>query len=396
MPGDKYHDLTLRCGSEVMGLHRVVVCGGSRVLDKMLDSSVQDGNKSVIELPEEDVKVVRKAMRFLYTGDYEAKEISTKPDDNVEGSSVTVGETPLTSRTLLLHVDVYAFGYHYAIPKLQEMASTKFNDAVREGDAWATEVLPTLITKVYNTTPPTEKGLRDIIAGVCALHIDILLSIPEFADVMVDVPGVALDILRKVQNFRAFDGSETRNEEIEALERQLENCSLEKSETEKRLKDEAEIAREQFTSLKETIKMLEVKNKSIEEKAVKDLGKARDYSKGLNTRIQSLEQQATSFRATTAEKKREHDEELAKLQKQIKDLKSNLQQAQSNTKSAQDACAQARAESTSERAKLDAAIDRMIELEDCRHCGEGFNGYIERTADGGTLVRCDYCNTRHW
>ena len=485
MPGDKYHDLILRCGSEAMGLHRLVVCGGSRVLDKMLDSSVQHGNKSVIELPDEDIRVVRKAMRFLYTGDYDAKDISTEPDDNVE-SSVTVGETPLTSSALLLHVDVYAFGYHYNVAKLQELAATKFNDAVREGDAWATEVLPTLITKVYKTTPPTEKGLRDVISEVCALHVDILLPIPEFNEVMVNVPGVAMDILGTVQNLRASVGSEAGNEVVEALERQVEDCRLQHNETEKRCEEEAELARELVASLKEIIQMLEAKNKSTEEKAVKDAEKASV----LQERLRS------SSEATIADREKDHEKVVAELQKQIKDLKSSPQGAHSNVgstpdaylqqknvmlealktrafselklsreasiqaraetekswaaerdsqglikkeraahqqdvaeltkkvtkleadrkrayldmrsaqeaceettaqlKSARNACARAKAETKSEIAKLDEVIQRSRRLGYCRNCEEDFNGHIERTNDGGTLVRCDECRTKNW
>ncbi|KAI9701786.1 MAG: hypothetical protein M1836_001130 [Candelina mexicana] len=408
MPEDKYCDLILRCGEQEMRVHRVIVCGGSRVFDKLLDSSGQDGNKSVIELDEEDGKIVKQAVAFLYTGEYDVGEYSTTPTDDDQNTTTPMAPRSIDS-ILLFHLDLYAFGYNFAIPKLQELTATKFNEAVRDRDSWATENLPTLITKVYTSTPPTERGLRDVISEISALHIALLIPIPEFVEVMNKVPEVAMDVLTMVQKFRLSQDAEIVHKEVEALEELLDECLLDKKQVEERRAKEAESALEYSQSLEKMIKKIEAENETLiqkEVKAVRNAEKARDESMALRMANEGLELQVSQL-SQTIEKHRTSEEtmkgdqsnhgmKVADLKLQIVKLEGEKKQAYWDLTVAKEALAKAKAQISIETAKLDTVIERSERWEQCRHCGDDFNGRVQRTSDGDTLLRCDYCQTRHW
>ncbi|KAI9720655.1 MAG: hypothetical protein M1812_002835 [Candelaria pacifica] len=325
-PNDKYHDLILRCGTEVMRVHRVVVCGGSPVLDKLLDSSVYEGYKSVIELHEEDPDILNRAITFLYTDDYDTADLNTSSINNGEHNLTSISDvedhqiakaSESKSTALEIHVAMHAFGYAFRIPRLQTLASKKFYDAVRDGNAWATEGLPMLITKIYDSTPPSERELRDVIAEVCALHVEILLPIPEFADIMNHVPGVAMDVLTMVQKTRVTQDSEDVHKEVEALEELLDSCRLDREQVEEQHTKEAKLAHEQTHLLYKTIAEVAAEKESIQRNAVEEVEKAKKDCKESEKALQKFMNL----------ERLEHEEEAARLKKQIKTLQAEKQRA---------------------------------------------------------------------
>ncbi|KAI9753598.1 MAG: hypothetical protein M1835_000976, partial [Candelina submexicana] len=389
MPEDKYCDLILRCEGEEMRVHRVVMCGGSRLLDLMFDDCAQEGSYAVIDLRGEEVNTVRRAIAFLYLGEYTAGQLLTTTTDDGEDRT-TLSDAQSNDSVLFIHADMYAFGYKFKIPELQHFAAVEFSQTVRYGDAWATEALPMLINKVYDSTPPSERELRNAISEICALHAELLIPIPELVEVMNKVPGVAMDVLAMVQKLRVFQESEF-------------------SQVEERCAKEVDSALEYSQSLEKMIKKIEAENETLRQKglkAVRNAEKAQDesmalrYANGeLETQVSDLSQTIEKYRTSeeTMEKNQpNHNYEVMELKLQNSILERAKMQADSDLRVAKEASAKAKAQTSIETAKLDTVIERSKRWEQCRHCGKDFNGRVQRTSDGDTLLRCDYCQTRHW
>lgn len=84
----------------------------------------------------------------------------TSPDAAVEENCVL---------RMTNNVKVYAIADKYVIPGLKELARTKFRNL-----ASSIELLldfPSIISKIYDTTPAEDHGLRDIVMDVCAPHV---------------------------------------------------------------------------------------------------------------------------------------------------------------------------------------------------------------------------------
>ena len=123
---------------------------------------------------------------YFYTGDY----------DQIDATD------PLSSHRLLVHINVYALAEKYHIPDLQAKARQAFHTLAPV--SWPYRNLPAIITAVYTSTPASDRGLRDIIAWVCAQHLsDYLQLAGKSADEMRDaVPDIDLEILAAVARLR--------------------------------------------------------------------------------------------------------------------------------------------------------------------------------------------------
>ncbi len=96
------------------------------------------------------------------------------------------------------HIDVFAFGDRYDIPELKNLAVTKFKESMGLGDPCIDGTFFQIVERVYQSTPESERALRDVIATSCKDHIDYLLGSPDFDRVVSEVNDVGLEILKKV------------------------------------------------------------------------------------------------------------------------------------------------------------------------------------------------------
>ncbi|KAI9720659.1 MAG: hypothetical protein M1812_002839 [Candelaria pacifica] len=237
---DKCTDLTLRCNGEDFQIHRLLVCHQSPVLAAAMGGKFREAQSGIIELPEDDLDTVKRALSFLYDGDYEGAtlpETSTTPSETPEPSLVQAledpspqeegGRTGLASRAaprresqaaeeesqaaeemsnvlasprldLASHIEVYAFADRYDIPGLKILAAAKFNTSLKVGSPWKHSSFRNIVQQVYQCTPVSDKILKQTIALTCRNHIAYLLSDANFGLVVRDLDGVGLDILQEV------------------------------------------------------------------------------------------------------------------------------------------------------------------------------------------------------
>jgi speckle-type POZ protein len=134
----------------------------------------------VIELKEDDARVVEAMLHFFYRFDY---------DSSGDGSRGWASPMLFNSR-------VYGIAEKYDIPALKFLAGEKVGKAVRT--CWDMDDFTHVITDIYNSTPPTDRGLRDIVVEVAHSHIDTLLEKEEFRCALEETPGFAADITRQM------------------------------------------------------------------------------------------------------------------------------------------------------------------------------------------------------
>jgi len=119
---------------------------------------------------------------------------------------------PMTTRTNpLTHARMYAVADFYNVSGLKELANKKFRDTAREH--WDSNDFAKAVEVVYTTTPPKDRGLRQVVKYVLRNHRG-LLDKPEIDTIMKEVPDLSYDVLRGIRGIRE-DEDEDEDEDAE-------------------------------------------------------------------------------------------------------------------------------------------------------------------------------------
>ena len=143
-------------------------------------------------------------LRYLYGHDYAVKThreylghfcpIAFTEDDNLRRSS---------SLQLLANVHMYSMGDKYGIDGLKGIAAENFALTLKRSE-WhvgldspniSIGALGTALECIYDSTPESDKGLRDQVLGYCQLHLQYLLTLKDFKAVLLAVPEFAFELL---------------------------------------------------------------------------------------------------------------------------------------------------------------------------------------------------------
>lgn len=95
---------------------------------------------------------------------------------------------------MVFNVEVYAIAEKYDVVALKLRAEEKFDKAVRT--CWDMEDLVHCVIDIYNSTPFTDRGLRDIVVDVAHEHIAVLLEKDDFQTVLEGTHCFAADLTR--------------------------------------------------------------------------------------------------------------------------------------------------------------------------------------------------------
>jgi hypothetical protein len=82
-------------------------------------------------------------------------------------------------------VRVYAIADKYDIPPLKELAEINFDTWGREN--WARKEFSDIVKEIFECTPKSDRGLRDIATQIVALHADVLIQKDEFRQLIGDL-----------------------------------------------------------------------------------------------------------------------------------------------------------------------------------------------------------------
>jgi hypothetical protein len=162
-----------------------------------------------------DPEIVGYMISFMYSGNYNIsktviKEESTVAVESAESTSSTEPtdtkldeETPDTSRELITHTEVYLIAEEKDIPALKELAVKKYEKVLPK--TWNSEAFVTSLKMMYEGTPESDRGLKDVAIKVAGKHLKTLVDRGEFVAVWKERGEIGLDV------FRAFMASEATN-----------------------------------------------------------------------------------------------------------------------------------------------------------------------------------------
>lgn len=140
-----------------------------------------DSNKEtadcMIKLKDDDILIVAAMLRFFYTFDYDAG-----------------GNTADVMSPTVFNVKMYSIGDKYDVPALKMLARQKFEESAKA--CWDMDDFPHAIAEVYKSTPPTDRGLRDLARDISLKNIKPLLKKQVFNNVLNEVVGFASDLVR--------------------------------------------------------------------------------------------------------------------------------------------------------------------------------------------------------
>ncbi|KAF4541509.1 BTB/POZ domain containing protein [Lasiodiplodia theobromae] len=139
-------------------------------------SLAQEALSGVIELRHDDPATVRAMLEFCYTFTYTCPTSSSSSSSSHPSSS----SPSRNEDAMIFHVHMYAVGEIYDIPSLKALAARNFDRDVDH----AFPRFPAAVRAIYETTPDSDRGLRDRALRVCAAHAAELLANPAFEDVM--------------------------------------------------------------------------------------------------------------------------------------------------------------------------------------------------------------------
>ncbi|KAM0080728.1 hypothetical protein ACKRZS_007105 [Fusarium odoratissimum] len=137
-------DVVIRCNGEEFSVHSLVLFCHSDYFKKQLTETWKESADKIIEITDFDTNIVEAMLRFIYSFDCDVRP-NTPP--------------------MIFHAKVYQIGDKYGIETFKKQASNKVERIVNEAGV-ATKYVSDLvdaITVMYTTTPPGDRGLRDIV-----------------------------------------------------------------------------------------------------------------------------------------------------------------------------------------------------------------------------------------
>ncbi|KAF5615979.1 kelch 8 [Fusarium sp. NRRL 25303] len=137
-------DVVIRCEGQEFTVHSLVLFCHSDYFKRQLTGPWKESKDKIIEIADFDKDVVEAMLRFVYSFNY---------------------FIPPNTSPLIFHAKVYQIGDKYGIETLKNQSLNNFKRVV-EGSEVTTEYASDLagaITTVYTTTPPGDRGLRDIV-----------------------------------------------------------------------------------------------------------------------------------------------------------------------------------------------------------------------------------------
>ncbi|KAL8829305.1 MAG: hypothetical protein Q9170_006226 [Blastenia crenularia] len=264
----------------------------------------QEARSGRIDLSDDDPKPLERLLQYMYTADYDEndEDNSVIVQEKTEGdhdpdaseslaaaktakysgfanddaaSDITVGlQTPTgpseadfgnegargsnkVDLTIVWNnVPVYALAEKYNVQPLKALTKERFRASSL--GVWEKADILEVLKEVYETTPSTDRGLRESMLDVCQRYIDQLTVFPAFRQMLRDNALLALDIVD-----RLHDTKETLGDRISFLETELQDRNNEKLDTKRTvqsLQDQVQSAKDWAGAEKRALKEVLPKN----------------------------------------------------------------------------------------------------------------------------------------
>ena len=145
-------------------------------------------------------------LTYLYTLDYDDEDtsqaVAVAASGNTDGHVADSNSTPeVTDHATTSHckrmnnIRVYALAEKYNIPALKELAKTKFQNCKT---ACSYPLYREVINAIFESTPDSDSGLRNLIILKCAKDLETSLKEEGVASMIRDHGSLGLGMLREV------------------------------------------------------------------------------------------------------------------------------------------------------------------------------------------------------
>ena len=349
---------------------------------------------------EDDPVSFNRMLIYLYTNDYPAGEIppeerpsidndcSTSPYLSALMSTLAVSErsnaaepSPVNDE-LLNHTRVYAIAHKYNIPSLKELAIAKFSPLIQSRSPWS---IAPIMNAVFETTPSSDTGLRDLIIQICADNIDRFMMYPTIIAVFKNEPDLTLGVLLERHELER----QTPRSEASVL-KEMKNTQKAQSEA-NRIKDSTieKLTSERDAALRREAYAIQEKNTALEAKQKA----SNSESDALNERNQMHRSQSAALDYQSLAVK-ERDAALAAKANALAQKDSAYKKLNVVTKE-RDAALRSYSGFVS---RLDELLRKTFDWGECRNCGLDFDSYIQRFGGNQEFrlqLRCIDCGCRH-
>ncbi|KAL8650255.1 MAG: hypothetical protein Q9210_003926 [Variospora velana] len=217
----KYSDLTITCRDRAFHVHRLFLCSASRFFAAACDGVFKEAQDSQIDLSDDDPQTLERLLQYLYTTDYDDKDVNVEDTPVANASSTSSAQidnaTPQVTpdapepekedesahhkaSATMNNAAVYALAEKYNIASLKNLAKEKFEDHCA-CFRWGTESLVATLEFIYTSTPAADQGLRDVMARVCFQQINnssgMVLDAPQLQELMMKEGALGLNVLVK-------------------------------------------------------------------------------------------------------------------------------------------------------------------------------------------------------
>lgn len=163
----------------------------------------------MIDLKEDDPPTVRRMLTYLYTLDYddagEDASIEQYMLNTCKAEKTTVA-APLSEEEssafarVINHVAVYAVADKYDIFELKMLATTKFGVMLHGQGRTLAAWLPAVVHAVFETTPDTDSGLRNVVFEFCKASSSLIINDENFNGMVKEHGELGLAMLRDAQS----------------------------------------------------------------------------------------------------------------------------------------------------------------------------------------------------
>ncbi|KAM4065565.1 BTB/POZ domain-containing protein [Hirsutella rhossiliensis] len=182
-----YSDFTITCGSAEYRVHKAIVCPRSRFFAAACNDAFQEGHNGVVNLPEDDPRIVRLMVYFFYHLTYPAVSL-----DDADTAAARQHAFLEKVHHLRVHAMVYALAEKYSVDGLKDLAMRKFEQEV--GKHWDSDDFIQAAEYAYTSTVEGDRGLRNLVVKTFEEHHSLLRK--EDAKAMVKrVESLAYDLL---------------------------------------------------------------------------------------------------------------------------------------------------------------------------------------------------------
>jgi hypothetical protein len=119
-----------------------------------------------------------------------------EPTSKIEADRESGGSPDQRGLGLSANMRVYALAEKYEIHQLKEFAKSRFSK--QAWDNWSSLEFLDVLGWVFDSTPSSDQGLRDVVTQVCSKNIRSLITNETFRNTITDIPCLGTSLLQRV------------------------------------------------------------------------------------------------------------------------------------------------------------------------------------------------------